>query len=112
VGIEALVQQANLGEISMKHEELNISHEFFFNIYIYMCVNIDVRLGQKRRLFLMRNMMINHGIGYRAIRCRVQVGFPQRNQTTRNSQQILTTLCVEKSSLKFLIGWWFQVFLI
>lgn len=77
-----------------------------------MCVNIDVRLGQKRRLFLMRNMMINHGIGYRAIRCRVQVGFPQRNQTTRNSQQILTTLCVEKSSLKFLIGWWFQVFLI
>ena len=41
-------------------------------------------------------MMINHGIGYRAMRCRVQVGFPQRNQTSRNSQQILTTpLCGE-----------------
>ena len=38
MGIEALVQQANLGEISMKHEELNISHEFFFNIYIYIYV--------------------------------------------------------------------------
>ena len=44
VGIEALVQQSNLGEISMKHEELNMKHEGFYDV---LYVNIDACLGQK-----------------------------------------------------------------